>query len=592
MNKPIFLILIFFILIIIFTSFTEYYTDNPLLVYKTSMNNKKLWIKWDKKYESLWKNKCKAVENIEIVENSHKLYYDYTIVMDCYTYDKMRNKFDNKVLLILPDSMYLYFVKPRDNKNNERFTDIILNNRIIGYTSQYVRDLIIIIARSLHMNVGKIQLKKINESTNIDQSFYKNEKIDIVCCYNCLNNQFNPSFKIDFIDYSGLDINLLKYYIPYAKVNNVSLDVFFLQYKTLFPVKTLMSIDLLICGPESIEKDIILRDTIFSLLILADNFSVLNYYTIYFKFWSQTYNLLRYKNNYIKNRDTLNILEQFSFPSKKRYFELVINNNVEGYYQESLYSFTIKNTQINNIPLQIGWRIILNNQFSFSENGEYFVKNIDINKQETRMEKKLILQGNHYKIDINNNLILDSNLLGIDGVNIDNIKRTDIIYISNIDKWGHLHDKKITLFNLPPGGGNEISLDDTRWSCTDPTIKIKGLCESEYTIDGITKKPVPTFWDRRCEKNVECPFYQANKNYSNYYGGCDNGYCSMPVGVDRIAYRLYDKRTKPLCYGCVEEKIGDCCEEQKNKKLYPDLESPDLAFPLDQFQRLTSKWKL
>lgn len=571
------ILILFFILIIIGTSLNEYYTDNPLLVYKTSVNNKKLWIKWDEKYDSLWKNKCKTIKNINIVENTNKLYYDHISVMDCYTYDKMKDESDNKVLLIVPDSMYLYFVKPRDNKNNEKFNHIIFNNRVIGYTSQQVRDLIMIIAKSLSMNVEKIQLKRIDESSNIDQSFYRNEEIDIICCYNCLNNKFNSSFKMDFIDYSGLDINILKYYIPYVKLDNISLDIFFSQYKTIFPVKTLILIDLLICGPQSIEKDIILKDTIFSLLILADNFSILNYYTIYFKFWSQTYDLLQYKNNYTKTRDSLTILEQFSFLSKKQYFELVINNNVEGYYQESHYLFTIKNTQINNIPLQMGWRIILKNQFDEYQNGEYFVKHIDIDKPETRMEKKLILRGNHYKIDINNNLILDSNLLEIDGVNIENIKRTDIIYISDINKWGHLHDKIITLFDEPPGG--EISLDDIRWSCTDPTIKIKGLCESEYTIDGVTRKPVPTFWDRRCEKNTECPFYQANKNYNNYYGGCDNGYCSMPVGVNRIAYKLYDKRTKPLCYGCNRDEMGECCERQEN---------PDYVYPLDSFVRLES----
>lgn len=591
-TKIIIIIISISLFIAIYTCFfplNEYYTDNPLLIWKTSINNKKLWIKWLPEYNGLWKNKCKSIKNLEIIENTKKLYYDSTTVVDCFTYMNLNEK-KNKVLLIVPECMYLFFIKPRDNINNEKFIDIVSKGGTFGYTSQNMLSLIIIIGNGLNIKTDKIKCKKINPPIIINDSLFKNEGIDVLFCYNTLTdpqyyNMYDPLFNIDFVDYSEINVDIFKYYIPFAKWNNVSLDIYFSKFKDPFPVRTLISIDLLIYGPESIENNLTLRDTIFSLLVLADNFPVLNYYTIFFEFWSQTIELLRHKNNYLQTRDSLTILEQFS--PENDYFELSVNNNIDGFYELENLVFKINDVQINNIPLQLGWRVIFNNQTDKSQNGEYFVKKINNNKCLSVLEKKLTLKGSDFKVDINNNVILDKNLLWIDGINRKNIKKDDIIWIQHLQKWGHLIPNQNIIILFDPNA--EQSLDDSRWNCTDPTIKIKGLCDSEYDLDGITKKPVPTFWDRRCELDSECPFYQANKNYPNYRGQCKDGFCEMPIGINRIAYRLYNTQSKPLCWGCAGNVINDCCEQQKNKKLYPDKNGPDYAYPLDTFERLLPK---
>lgn len=69
-------------------------------------------------------------------------------------------------------------------------------------------------------------------------------------------------------------------------------------------------------------------------------------------------------------------------------------------------------------------------------------------------------------------------------------------------------------------------------------------------------------WDRRCQAHEECPFFQANKTYPNYFGGCVDGYCQMPVGVDRVGYRQY--KSKPECN-------DEACK--------------DIPFELDLFER-------
>ena len=106
----------------------------------------------------------------------------------------------------------------------------------------------------------------------------------------------------------------------------------------------------------------------------------------------------------------------------------------------------------------------------------------------------------------------------------------------------------------------------------DDSIKIKGLCESPFDAMGRAKVGPRTVWDRPCVVNTECPFYQANKTYPNYRGGCNNGYCEMPLGIERLGFRQYDKAgARPICHGCPLD-TPYCCDEQTQ---------PDYAFELD-----------
>jgi len=110
---------------------------------------------------------------------------------------------------------------------------------------------------------------------------------------------------------------------------------------------------------------------------------------------------------------------------------------------------------------------------------------------------------------------------------------------------------------------------DQEYRCVgDPTIKNKGLCNSIYDASRNLKR-FKTVWDKPCVENTECPFYQANKSYPNYRGGCNDGFCEMPIGVTRIGFTKYEG--KPMCHGCSLSK-PDCCDLQA---------SPDFAFELD-----------
>lgn len=114
---------------------------------------------------------------------------------------------------------------------------------------------------------------------------------------------------------------------------------------------------------------------------------------------------------------------------------------------------------------------------------------------------------------------------------------------------------------------------DPRYICyDDDTIKIKGLCESTIDIMGRPKKA--GIWDRPCDTNEECPFFQKNSHYKNYRGGCQSGYCELPMGVERTGYRTY--KGVPLCHGCKDPTNPRCCNEQRD---------PNLAFTFDEYER-------
>jgi len=125
----------------------------------------------------------------------------------------------------------------------------------------------------------------------------------------------------------------------------------------------------------------------------------------------------------------------------------------------------------------------------------------------------------------------------------------------------------------------------------------KSSCESPLDYWGRTK-PVGIY-DKPCEKDDDCPFYKANKNYKNNFGGCKNGKCELPTNMSPIGYRYFSNNpnNKPLCYNCnlgnkkynlISTSVDDCCQEQFNENKFKNLKSPDYAFQNDVVPRINA----
>ena len=102
-------------------------------------------------------------------------------------------------------------------------------------------------------------------------------------------------------------------------------------------------------------------------------------------------------------------------------------------------------------------------------------------------------------------------------------------------------------------------------------------------------------WDKPCSNDYECPFFKKNKNYTNERGRCKSGICDMPLNVQIIGYTKFKDGDdyKPYCHNCRDDfdklvsskGMGPCCDEQRDRYLYPKLASPDYAFPGDEGDR-------
>lgn len=130
--------------------------------------------------------------------------------------------------------------------------------------------------------------------------------------------------------------------------------------------------------------------------------------------------------------------------------------------------------------------------------------------------------------------------------------------VSNLNIIRELRDKKATSYVC----------------IGDPSKTTQEMCETDPK----------NIWDKPCERNEECPFYQKNKNYNNYRGGCIDGTCELPLGVQSKGFRYYNIATRPICYNCPPDDIY-CC----SKQTYPDY-----VFPMDTFERIieigADKW--
>jgi hypothetical protein len=85
-------------------------------------------------------------------------------------------------------------------------------------------------------------------------------------------------------------------------------------------------------------------------------------------------------------------------------------------------------------------------------------------------------------------------------------------------------------------------------------------------------------WDYPPQDDNECPYYLANQNYPNQFGHIQNSKCQLPKNMQIIGYRNYSKNLNCNNHLINNGSLGFCCDEQLNKSLYPNLNTPDYAF--------------
>ena len=253
------------------------------------------------------------------------------------------------------------------------------------------------------------------------------------------------------------------------------------------------------------------------------------------------------------------ILEQLSIEADKDIYKLDLVNNTRYRYKQDVLIKHSENSKFEHFIFKM--RVYRDNKFS------HFIVYFDIlfDKQEFKyFINDLIVLG----LDIQENIDFSDYKENL-------YPENDILKSDNLSMKEYLRSKEIKK-KLMDSHYCFFKKAKNKLECTSPTKR-------DYKI-GI--------WDSKCLNNEDCPFYKKNNNYPNSRGGCKNGYCEMPINVKSVGFKQYLPNTKPMCYNCNKTDDCDgvecnkCCEDQKDKEKYPNLNGPDYMFSNDFNQRI------
>lgn len=421
---------------------------------------------------------------------------------------------------------------------------------------------------------------------------------------------------------------------------------------TLLISNTLL-IDTLICSlnnTSKISNDV--KNIYKYILNFFNEFVKINYYMQYFEFieYSKQWALKQQEtasfNNIVSEDNKVPLIEKFIDNHKFMKFKISPRDLITVSNYHDLIKYKINKTLINGVPIKVGDKLYTDTGFgNFYKRTNYYVTKSNPHSM------KYIEAESAIKVDISLDLYKSREIFNgfyyikLTPQMIDNYKleKSDLVFVSiigvtseldNINKIGEVIDKNIendiALDKLRTDSGkkeyqknkelnditynpnliedakpdlmirikeesaptNEFNRYDTRFDPSyrcyqDPTIPTRNECIDEVDASG---NPKPIYnWDRPCNKDTECPFYLKNKNYLNNRGGCNNGYCELPVGVKRLSYREYDKNytdnNYPRCYGCEDNDNINCCEKQGDNE-----KGPDYKYEGDQEDRRLSNF--
>lgn len=267
-------------------------------------------------------------------------------------------------------------------------------------------------------------------------------------------------------------------------------------------------------------------------------------------------------HDYIRSHSTQRIYEMFN----EQNVILKTTKDIIGIHlllnENGFKMIRLPYTSINDIVLKTGDVLEIGQQLYPEENGTFFI---------VGSYNSFVIAATHPVIDDRDikDLQTTNGKTSFSNPDSNHFPKQNLVYIPTYNMFGKVNSKtnRIEL----------IDVDDTNeYSCySNHNLLTKEVCESKYDVIG-SPKLRKDVWDKQCKQNSDCPFYMKNVNYKNYRGGCNNGYCEMPLGMNQISYRKYDANSLPICYGC---NVSDttCCEKQLK---------PDYAFKGDRLERM------
>lgn len=248
------------------------------------------------------------------------------------------------------------------------------------------------------------------------------------------------------------------------------------------------------------------------------------------------------------------------------------------------------------------------------EGSRHFVFNIDINNDTLKWTRRLrmyVIVKDIKRFLTDTGEYIQTNNFNSQGIEINTIaleESTVRLLIGGIDgeigneKYYNYYNIKNVLYLMDPflTSGKDMMITDKMRKEFKDLLEIKkrieeeklkskgGFCYNTTNLLANTKEECIDsggIWDYVPDNSYECPYYRANENYPNDFGGLSGDKCQLPRNMQIIGNRNFsiDPKYRPLCYNCKSKLIkqgslGFCCDDQNDKKKYPRLITPDYAF--------------
>jgi hypothetical protein len=559
----------------------------------------------DEKYNNLpaiysYMKKVKNVDDNKLITSKNSIY-----LTNAYKHYSTTNKKLEVITMIDDPNICIFFANSKKInlitnlfKDNLKVTLIpeisnININMNIGYLYDYELEIIRYILESCNVNIinSNIIFTKIKLTEIVDTLFILNT-IDIFFYFNtgtCDILQKILENKYAIINYNNINLDKIKVNIPFSRIKSVVINKNFSITNIDQGGNNILLIDNLIYKKNIID---VLKEI--QKYYSSDVVDVLNsYYKDYFTITTYAKELTKVKDIFkIENfseQKILNLKYTLNTFTKHTIVEDIPNIDFNSNFKDittQLYYKVYTTTDDNGIPLlkndilniinDITETLKSGNELEIS--GKYYIINVLFDSV-IISKYKLV-----YEIDISDTLVLSKTNSNIESIKLNKkyeLNNNDLVFIAGINKEGEYNNNNIKIFNDNSTDGDFKE----KYICIeDSSITNQYICEGTKNISGTTKNKYT--WDRVCVKNNECPFYLANKNYKNTKGKCINGYCELPLGIERKSFRRYEisENSYPICKGCSKEiSLKDCCEIQKNDK---NMKSPNYVFANDELNNM------
>lgn len=264
-------------------------------------------------------------------------------------------------------------------------------------------------------------------------------------------------------------------------------------------------------------------------------------------------------------------------PMKSTPVTLTPPENIKGKLVKSVRNifneFHLESNRVQGVELNVGDKIILNHQMSSIENGNYFVASL----QPLVLKTAINVDAWTGSKIVDKNDKANTYTITVPRSTFELPETFEIlqmpVYIKEMDMPGFITEangKTVTIVVKD----DLVALQGEYKCVTDERAMTQAACESMYDVQGNAKTHGKDIWDRPCKWDNECPFWTFSKTASAYRGGCNNGFCELPVNVKRKGYRKYElsPESYPYCHGCDLFSMAECCAKKSKE---------DYAFELD-----------